>query len=149
MKAVKFFFYLIVLFTISSCTQHKKILPIGAWKLVFAQQMSGDSVVNKFSVDKNGTQLKIWSENNFFFVGRKKMDQDTAFSDTYGSGTYKLTDNQYQEVVLYHHNKLVVNTVINMILEIKGDTLTQSWPVDQYGKVIPANYYVEKYIRLK
>lgn len=149
MKAVKGVFYLMVLLIVSSCNLHKKNLPIGAWQLVYAKQMSGDSVIAEFPGNIIGSQIKIWSEKNFFFAGSKKVAPDTVFKDTYGGGTYKLVDNKYQENILYHFNKLAEHQIFNMILEIKHDTLTQTWPVNQYGKVIRANYYIEKYIRIK
>jgi hypothetical protein len=35
-----------------------------------------------------------------------------------------------------------------MIIEIKNDTLHQTWPVDDNGKIDSANYRIENYIRL-
>jgi len=149
MKAVKVVFYLMVLLIFSSCNLHKKNLPIGSWQLVYAKQMSGDSVIADFPGSITGSQMKIWSDKNFFFIGSKKVAPDTVAVDTYGGGTYKLVDNKYQETVLYHFNKLALHKIFDMILEIKNDTLTQSWPVDQDGNVVRANYYIEKYVRIK
>jgi len=148
MKTVNFLFCLLILLTLSGC-KYKKNLPIGAWQLVYAKQMSGDSVVHELPGDISGSQIKIWSEKNFFFAGNKKTAPDSVSEDTYGAGSYKLVDNKYQEIVQYHFNKLAEHQIFNMILEIKHDTLTQMWPVDQYGKVIPTNYYIEKYVRIK
>lgn len=149
MKAVKILFFLMVLLIVGSCSPRKRNLPIGAWQLVYAKQMAGDSVVASLPGSITGSQIKIWTENNFFFCGSKKVAPDTTFQDTYGGGTYKLVDNKYQENVQYHFNKLAVHQIFDMILEIKGDTLTQTWPVDQDGNVIPTNYYIEKYTRIK
>ena len=149
MKAVKVVFYLMVLLIFSSCNPYKKNLPIGAWQLVYAKQMAGDSILAELPGNITGNQIKIWSEKNFFFIGSKKVAPDTTTVDTYGGGTYKLVDNKYQETVLYHFNKLALHKIFDMILEIKKDTLTQSWPVDQDGNVVRANYYIEKYVRIK
>lgn len=149
MKAIKVIFYLMILLMIGSCKPFKRNLPIGAWQLVYARHMAGDSVITDFPGNIQGAQIKIWSEKNFFFAGSRKILPDTVSEDTYGGGTYKLVDNKYQETVLYHFNKLAEHKIFNMILEIKDDTLTQTWPVDQNGKIIRANYYIEKYVRIK
>ncbi|WP_321517109.1 hypothetical protein [uncultured Bacteroides sp.] len=149
MKAVNVFFVFMLLLIFSGCNLYKKNYPIGAWQLVYAKQMAGDSVVAQFPGTINGSQIKIWSEKNFFFVGKKKVAPDTVFHDTYGGGTYKLVDNKYQENIEYHFNKLAEHQIFNMILEVKNDTLIQTWPVDQHGDIVRANYYIEKYIRIK
>lgn len=102
-----------------------------------------------FLVTFSEVRLKYGQKKTSFFAGSKKVAPDTVFKDSYGGGTYKLVDNKYQENILYHFNKLAEHQIFNMILEIKHDTLTQIWPVNQYGEVIRANFYIEKYVRIK
>jgi hypothetical protein len=42
-----------------------------------------------------------------------------------------------------------MNYVLKGLLELRNDTLIQTAPVDDNGKVIEKNYSVEKYVRVK
>jgi len=117
----------------------------GAWKAVFVQSYSGGSAV--YDLNKvSGSQMKMWSENNFIFVG--KFQLDTTVINNYGGGSYTLIRNQYMESILYHTDKGNVGKTIKMIIEIKNDTLTQTYPVNEEGQIDKNNYSIEKYVRL-
>ena len=141
------FLTLIIALIIGGCTQQVSKLPQGAWQYVQSQRVINDSVVNMFPVKYSGSDIKMWSEKHFLVVGRFKID--TTFMDNYVGGTYKLEGNRYEESILYHVNKNAVGLKVKMLLELKNDTLIQTFPVDDKGIPVKGGYYIEKYIRLK
>jgi hypothetical protein len=114
---------------------------------VYAQSIAGDTLVWKFLGDNAGSDIKIWTKSHFIFVGRFK--NDTAFADSYGGGTYTLEGNRYEETILYHVATNWVGSKVKMLLEIKGDSLIQTWPADDTWQINKSTYRVEKYVRLK
>ena len=149
MKA-KLIFGLIISIIVWSCNpnekQHRKI--DGAWSLVYYKSISPDTVIGRyFGKDVIGSQAKVWSQGHFVFVGRFKVGNKEI--DNYGGGTYTLEGSQYIETILYHKNKKWLGTQPKMLVEIKGDTLYQTWPVNDMWKVDKNNYTIEKYARLK
>jgi hypothetical protein len=143
---VKSIFYVMMLIIIAGCTQQKSKLPQGAWQLVYMKSISGDTVQYEFPGNVTGSDIKMWSENHFLAVGR--FQEDTTFMDLGVGGTYKLEGNRYEENVQYHTFKNSVGQNIKMLLELRNDTLIQTWPVDENGQIDKLNYSVEKYIRL-
>jgi hypothetical protein len=126
--------------------QHRKI--DGAWSLVYYKTIAKDTVVGRYiGKDVLGSQVKVWSNEHFVFVGRFKVG--TQLIDNYGGGTYTLEGSQYIETILYHINKQWIGTQPKMLVEIKGDTLSQTWPVNNTWQVDKNNYTIEKYVRLK
>lgn len=149
---VNLLFCILVALIVGSCTQKEsKVIKNssdleGAWKLVYAKSIGSDSTAAEFKLNYFGSQIKIWSKDHFTFVGLLK--QKTAVLDNFGGGTYKLTGNLYEETYLYNAAEDVVEETIKMTLEIKNDTLIQTYPVDETGKVNPASFNIEKYVRL-
>ncbi len=147
---IKFIASLMILIIIFSCSpnekQHRKI--DGAWSLVSYRTIAKDTVVGRY-LGQNvvGSQVKIWSRNHFVFVGRFKVGKQET--DNYGGGTYTLQGNQYIETILYHKNHQWVGTQPKMLVEIKKDTLYQTWPVNDSWQIDKSNYTIEKYVRLK
>jgi hypothetical protein len=141
------FLSLIISLIIGACTQQGNKLLQGAWQLVESQRVINDSIVNMFPVKYSGSDIKMWSEKNFLVVGRLKID--TTFIDNYVGGTYKLDGNRYEESILYHVNKKAVGQKVKMLLELKNDTIIQTYPVDDNGQLIKGGYNIEKYTRLK
>jgi hypothetical protein len=133
------FLSLFVILIIGSCTQQQvaKSPLDGAWDVISVRQMHGDTVS-----DYVGSTLKIWSGNYYNFVGRWSLNGDTM--NSFGWGTFKLEGDRYEENLVFP----APNT-IKMLLEIKNDTITQTWPVDDNGVVDKSNYYVEKFVRMK
>jgi len=149
MKA-KIIISLMILLIITCCSpnekQHRKI--DGAWSLVSYLTVSKDTIVGRYvGKDVVGSQIKVWSQNHFVFVGRFIVG-DKAI-DNYGGGTYKIQGSQYIETILYHKNHQWVNSQPKMLVEIKGDTLYQTWPVNGNWQINKYDYTVEKYVRLK
>jgi hypothetical protein len=50
------------------------------------------------------------------------------------SGSYTLDGNKYEEQVLWHYNPAYVGNKLKMLMELKNDTLIQTFPVDENGK---------------
>jgi len=142
-------FSLIISLLIGSCIQQENKFPQGAWKLVQSQGTTTDSSGNIISVNYHPVFTKMWSEKNFSFIGQ--WQQDTIIRDFYGGGTYKLEGTRYEETEIYHWSrpKTVLNEKLKMLLELRNDTLIQTYPVDDNGQIDKTNFYVEKYIQLK
>ena len=87
----------------------------------------------------------MWSKENFSFVWRVAIND--SLMDNYGGGTYTLDGNHYIENVLYHRAKNLLGS-IKMLIEVKGDSLIQTWPTDENWQIDKSNYNIEKYIRL-
>ena len=130
---------------IGSCTPKKSSKIEGAWQFVSAKSIAGDTLQFQIPGEYTGSGFKIWSKDHFAFVGLWK--KDTATINSYGGGTYTMNENRYNETINYHTDNTTVGKTIKMIIEIKNDTLYQTWPVDDNGKIDSANYQIEKYIK--
>lgn len=53
-----------------------------------------------------------------------------------------------QEIVKLHSNEPKIGTTVRILIEVKNDTLTQCWHVDE-NLDHPQEYSVEKYFRMK
>jgi hypothetical protein len=123
-------------------TQQKSPNIEGAWKLVTIIYCDSNKI---FVIPPgNWSQMKMWSKDHWAFVGASI--QDTTTYNNYGGGSYTLKGNRYDETIVYHSGKEMIGQTIKMIIEIKKDTLFQTWPVDDKGK-IGANYSIEKYVK--
>jgi hypothetical protein len=72
---------------------------------------------------------------------------DTATYDNYGGGTYKLDGTHCEESYLYFGEKSMVGTSQKLLLEIKNDTLIQTWPCDNNWQINKSNYNIQKLVR--
>jgi hypothetical protein len=126
--------------------QRKTLNIEGAWKQVHHQTITGNSVVVDFPGKSEVDAIKIWSGDHFMFVVREKAD--TNVTDGYGVGTYTLVGNRYEEHIRILSYKPWEGTTIKMLLEIKNDTLIQSYPVDDKGKMNKEWAVIEKYVRI-
>ena len=90
-------------------------------------------------------QIKVWTKNHFFYVGTYTFGKKSG--DNWGGGSYILKGNRYQENILYDVNKKYIGIKINMLFEIKNDTLIQTWHVNDAGQIDKSKYHIEKYIR--
>ena len=149
MKTKIFITLMISLFVLSCSTnekQHRKI--DGAWSLAYYKTVAKDTVVGRYiGKDVIGSQIKVWSKGHFVFVGRFKVNE--LYTDNYGGGTYTLEGSQYIETILYHKNHRWVGSQPKMLIEIKGDTLYQTWPVNNMWKINKYDYTIEKYVRVQ
>ena len=138
---------LIITLGFTSCTQKKSPELEGAWKLVQYQTVKGNSAVIDFPGKSDMDIIKIWSGDHFMSVGRVKTD--TVVKDGYGMGTFKLEGNRYEENVRILFYKEWEGKTIKMTLEIKNDTLIQTYPVDDHGQMDKNWAWIEKYVRIK
>lgn len=147
-----FLFCIMIALIIGGCNQQKSTELKnsseleGAWKLVYAKSFGSDSTASQFKLNYFGSQMKMWSKDHFSFVGLFK--QKTTILDNFGGGTYKLNGNQYEESYLYNAAEDEEGMDIKMTLEIKNDTLIQTYPLGEDGKIDPKSYNIEKYVRL-
>ena len=132
---------------IGSCTQEKKSPIIGAWQVISWQRIADDTLMWKLGVDYTGTEMKIWSGNYFNFVGRYVRNRDTTIIDNYGGGTYKLDGIHCEVRYLYSYERSLVGTSQRLLMEIKNDTLIQTWPCDENWQIDKSNHNIVKLIR--
>ena len=139
-------FCLMISVIILGCASQKSSPVEGAWKLVYATWTRGDTLIGEFPGKWTGSDIKMWSKGYFVFVGRFKSD--TTFSDSYGGGRYKLAGNRYEEIIQFHTWTSAVGDTVKMLMEIRNDTLVQTWPLRNDGQVDKSNFRQEKYVRL-
>lgn len=130
-----------------SCVQPQSKPHEGAYKLAYWQSISGDTLTSTFPGDITGSGMKIWTKDYFCFLGR--YEKDTTIVDSYGGGTYTLNGNQYEETLLYYGNQERIGSKTRMFLEVKGDSLIQTYPLDDNWQLDKSNYRIEKWIRLE
>lgn len=144
------FLGLIISLIVGSCTQQEKKSPIeGPWQVVSWQSIAGDTLQWKLGVDYTGNEIKSWSKSHFLFVGRYERKRDTTFIDNYGGGTYKLHGTHCDESYIYFGVQKMVGTSQRLLLEIKNDTLIQSWPCDENWQIDKSNYNIQKLVRVE
>lgn len=139
-------FCLIISLIIIGCAQHKSSPVEGTWKLVYGKWMERDTLFGEFPGTLTVSQIKMWSKDYVVFVGRFKSGN--KFSDNYGGGRYKLQGNRYEENLEFYTDSSSVGGIAKMLLEIKNDTLVQTWPLHDDGQIDKSNFSQEKYIKL-
>ena len=138
---------LIIPMLIGSCTQEKVSPMEGAWKLAYEYEISGDNTTLLFPGTSKGSEIKMWSGDRWALVG--VFIQDSTLTDNFGGGKFTLEGTNYQEIVQYHSATEYLGQTVKLFLEIKYDTLTQIWPVDDEGEIIKSHYYMEKWVRME
>lgn len=131
-----------------SWTQKKADNPTpmeGTWKLVKITLWDGDKQ-HSWPGDFEMNQLKTWSKEYFTFVGHYDFGGESH--DAYGSGSYKLNGNHYEEHLINFDHEQQTQSHVRLLLEIKGDTITQKWPVDDNWKLVE-KHSMEQYVRVK
>ena len=138
--------YLIIPILMGSCAQEKVSPMEGAWKLAYEYEISGDNTTLLFPGTSKGSEIKMWSGDRWALVG--VFIQDSTLTDNFGGGKFTLEGPNYQEIVQYHSAAEYLGQTVKLFLEIKYDTLTQIWPVDDEGEIIKSHYYMEKWVRI-
>lgn len=146
MKKIPMFCLMIPLL-LGSCTREKVSHLEGAWKLAFEYEVSGDQATQLYPGASRGTEIKMWAGDRWSLVG--VYIEDSTVTDNYGGGKFTLEGNNYQEIVEYHSATEYLGQTVKLHLEIKNDTLTQIWPVDEQGESLKSHHYMEKWVRLK
>ena len=135
----------IITIFVLSCSQTGSKFPQGAWKQYCTEFYSDGKLAGKAIVKYDNR--KMFSERNWEFVW--KIPNDTMTQYNYGAGTYTLNGKDYTETIDMHVAKAYEGQTLKMTLELKNDTLVQSWnPIDSTGKPSSKYKYVDKYIRL-
>ncbi len=150
MKARLIFLFFVILLITGSCSQHDSSQITGAWRWLSITYLVGDTVKwSKVETNPEESGIKMWSDNHFVFVNRSIRDSGYVYS--YGGGTYKLEGTRYEETVRYHdaiNTPDMVGLKEMMLLEIKNDTLIQTYPVDEHGKLLKRYTIIERLVRL-
>lgn len=136
-----------LLLILIGCNQEPVNPVVGAWNLVYAKQVENDSVIATFPADYQGSQVKMWCNNYWMFVG--EYSQDTVKSENYGGGSYSLEGIVYKETIKYHVTEDYIGETLRMRIVVANDTLIQVWPANETGEVDKSNYHSEKYVRVK
>lgn len=141
-------FCMIIPVMIGSCTSEKKTPLEGEWILAHEYEMSGGKTTVLYPGEFPGTEIKIWSGDYWVLLGR--FEEDSTYSDVYAGGTYTLDGSQYAENVQYHSAPEYLGQIVKLSVEVKKDTIIQTWPVDEDGQIIESGiYYIEKWARIK
>lgn len=150
MKKVNCIILVLAAIIVIACSKPETVVndyPLqGAWNLIYAQYISNDTVVATFPGIYSGSGIKIWSKEYVVYVARYK--KDTTDMDGYGGGPYKLNGNRYEETIQFFSVQSYVGNNVKMLMEIKNDTLIQTFPVDDNGQIDKSNYRIEKRVRL-
>lgn len=150
MKSKYLFFILLILLIPGACSR-SKILPLeGAWQWISIQYITGDTV--KWAETANLPEqsgIKMWSAGHYLCLYRIKAD--TTYDYSYSGGSYKLEGSRYEETVFYH-DMIKISDMVGlkemMRMEIRNDTLIQTYPVDENGNLMKHYTIIEKYVRL-
>ncbi len=139
--------WLIIPLLFGSCTQEKNSPMEGAWKLAFEHEVKGENSTLLYPGTSRGSEIKMWSGDRWALVG--VFIEDSIVTDNFGGGKFTLDGTKYQEIVKYHSAKEYLGQTVKLYLEIRNDTLTQIWPVDEQGEPVKSHYYIEKWVRMK
>lgn len=141
------FIIALFLLVISGCNQKPANPVVGAWDLFYAKQVISDTTTAIFPGDYQGSQVKMWSDNYWMFVG--EFAQDTVTEKGFGGGSYTLEGLVYKETIKYHSSDDYMGRTLRMRIVVKNDTLIQVWPANETGEIDKSNYTSEKYVRVK
>jgi len=144
--SMRLLFALLIATIMCSCTQQNDSQLEGAWEMVYLKGISSDTLQYEFPGNVSGSQIKMWSKDHFTFMGRFRLD--TTTQDNYGGGTYTMKDSIYKENIIYHMEPDYIGQEMRIGLEIRNDTLIQTYPLAENGEIDENNYFIEKYVRL-
>ena len=138
---------LIMPMLMGSCTPDKVSPMEGAWKLAYEYEVKGENTSLLFPGVSQGSEIKMWTGDRWALVG--VFIEDSTITDNFGGGKFTLEGTNYQEIVEYHSARKYLGTTVKLYLEIKNDTLTQFWPVDEEGEPDKSHHYIEKWVRFE
>lgn len=92
-----------------------------------------------------GEQLKTWTKNHVLFVGKFHVNGEDRYN--YGSATYSISGTHYTENFIHMVSGANEGKAVKVLLEIKGDTLYQTFPIKDDWTYDKNNYRQEKYVR--
>jgi len=138
---------LIIPLMLGSCTQETTSPMEGAWRLAYEYEVKGESSTLLFPGVSLGSEIKMWTGDRWALFG--VFFEDSTVTDNFGGGKFTIEGTNYQEIVGYHSAKQYLGQTVKLFLEIKNDTLTQIWPVDEKGEPVKSHYYMEKWVRFE
>ena len=89
----------------------------------------------------------MWISDRWALVG--VFVDDSSMTDNFAGGKFTIHGTDYREMVEYHSATEYLGQTVKLFLEIRGDTLTQIWPVDEKGDPVKSHYYMEKWVRFQ
>ncbi len=119
----------------------------GTWRLAFEYEIRDGSPTVIYPGTSTGSELKMWAGNRWSLVGISFSD--SVITDNFAGGTFTLEGYDYREMVEFHSAPEYLGQTVRLFLEVKNDTLTQVWPVDEDGEPIRELHYMEKWVRMK
>ena len=140
-------FCLFILLILGSCTREKVSPMEGAWKLAYEYEVSGDNTTLLFPGTSKGSEIKLWTGDRWALVG--VFVEDSIMTDNFAGGKFTIEGTDYREIVEYHSAPQYLGQTVKLYLEIKNDTLTQFWPVDENGIPDKNQHYMEKWVRFE
>ena len=138
---------LLIPLALGSCTPEKTSHMEGAWKLAYEYEVKGDNTTLLYPGETLGSEIKMWSGDRWALVG--VFVEDSTLSDVFAGGKFTIEGTDYQEIVEFHSATEYLGQTVKLYLEIKNDTLTQIWPVDEAGEPVKSHYYMEKWVRFE
>lgn len=143
MKKLIFLFSIIFLFSCQKRNTPPELL--GTWKLVSLEILK-DGTPHMKANDDSMKQLKSWSKQHFIFAGKTTNENQVSYS--FGNGKYTLNGNRYIENIKVHTSSAYEGINNKLLLEIKGDTLIQIFPVTNSWTYDKENCWIEKYVKV-
>ena len=138
--------FVLIAFNLNSFSQQKPIVLEGAWRNVQRQSITDGKVVTDFPGKLSVDGIKVWTGNIFMEIAQTKMD--TTVSDQYVVGTFKLKGNKYEENIIHIFYKPWEGKTVKLKIELKNDTLIQTYPVDENGLPDKKGAWIEKYVKM-
>lgn len=141
-------FCLMALLCLNANAQIKKSDLQGAWKLVSCKELKDGKITNFLSDGATMNEVKIWSGKQVMFVSHYKGKNEE--NDDYGSGTWKLNGSNYEEFfTVSSYKEQLENKTARAKLEMKGDTLVQTFLLNEKFEVDESTKYIWKYLKIK
>ena len=137
---------LMALICLNASSQKKEINLQGAWKLAVYQEIEDNRVVTYYPGIYKGEQIKIWSGDRIIFVNRNT--DGTNPNNWFGSGTFKLKGNEYEEFYTIHCFPHLENKVLRLKVEMKNDTLIQTYFLNEKFEMDDKSTHIEKYLKI-
>ena len=138
---------LVIPLILGSCTQESASPMEGAWKLAFEYEFTDGNRTILYPGANPGSEIKLWSGDRWALVGA--FLEDSLISDVFAGGKFTLEGTDYREIVEFHSAPEYLGQTVKLWLEIRDDTLTQIWPVDENGEPIQSQYYMEKWVKFE
>ena len=135
------------LLLLAGCSPQTQTPAEGTWRLAFEYEITDGVSTCIFPGVSRGSELKMWAGNRWSLVG--VFLEDSVMTDNYAGGTFTLKGTDYREMVEFHSAPEYLGQTVQLYLEVRGDTLTQFWPVNEEGIPDPKHHFMEKWVRMK